>query len=166
MRFLSSATLKKSGTAFDEASNTTSGGGRAPQNRGFIHNVTVKISLCSLGVCGLFVAAIFIAKAICIPQFWIRYKTFWSLIPCHEPLPQDDLQIAKWMALEIAKRILLRVRQLPAIGGHFLCHLKTKTNCSIFGLPSHWAYPRQPKCEHSCQKSDAKNEVSSTVKNK
>jgi hypothetical protein len=122
-----------------------------------------KVALFFNGFIGFFVAFGFIAKALCTLQFWIRHRTFSSLSPYLSQVPQDDLPIANWMALEIAKRILLSVRQLPAIGGHFLCHLKTKTSCSIFGLPSRLACPRQPEYGDSCQKSDVKTPFPSSV---
>jgi len=74
---------------------------------GLIDKFTPILAFVCKGVLGFCVATVFIAKAICTPQFWTRCKTFGGLSPRHEPWPQGELQIAEQMALEIAKRILL-----------------------------------------------------------
>jgi hypothetical protein len=117
---------------------------------------------------GLAVATFFILRAICTPQFWRRYRTSSSLIPRLEPWPKNAGQIANELALEIAKRILLSVRQIPVIGGHFLDHLKTSPNWPKFGRHLGTAYQQQS--EHgdfdSCPQSDASKTLVSSAKNK
>jgi hypothetical protein len=122
---------------------------------------------------GILGAAAFIGRAICTPKVWHRHKTFSSLCPVLESWPESDLLTAKQMAREIARRILISVRLLPVIGGHFLDHLKKHASFPTFGRLSRSVFQRQSKhedLEHmdsgSCSSSDAKNPESSTSKNK
>jgi hypothetical protein len=121
-------------------------------------------SLCK-GVLGFFIAAIFIAKAICTPEFWTRCKTFGGLSPTHEPWPQNNLLFAEQLALEIAKRFLLSVRHLPMIGGLFLEHLKNHSSIAISGILSRLVFRPQLKHEDSgsFQKSNAQISTPSSL---
>ena len=129
---------------------------------GLIYDVAVKSALFFKGLLGFCVVAAFILKAICTPQVWTRYKTFSSLTPHFgEPWPESDLLIVKRASREIAKRLLLSIRQLPTIAGYFLIHLKKQSRHSIYRLLSHLVFQRQSKHGDwdSCPPSDAKKSL-------
>jgi len=64
---------------------------------GFIYNVTPFLALFCKGFLGFCVASIFIAKAICTPQFWIRCRTLSFLTPGLELWSQNNLRMSEQM---------------------------------------------------------------------